>query len=597
MNKFYLVICLIFQVVIANGQPPSFKYHPSATFKIGRGFNLLNFSEPKRDFLESSVLDRQSRESSNISIRAITNESDLNEIQNFSSEVDASYLAFSASGALNLEKSYLYNKKQLAIAIIANASFGTEYLTKEVLTPEARSLTRNPKEFRNRFGDYYISGQKLGQTIIILCKISDVNEELKKNLTASLSGGISIGAFDASMSATFNEVMSQANRDRKLEYESYKLGSYNYEKDAEILNSLKGITDFNTTIASIQSILAAHLLKFNIDNASITEFFYSPFSNFGIPVVSPNSYMNVRFQKLKVITDFYRRVQTDIELINEIKLLPYYSEYKFIGDNDYLDSAKTNLERYLLKLTQAHQNCLDKLCDLNKSSCCTLPTDENRYDDFFNPTKKINEIEENLSIAFSKYSRGPYEGLTMVNPNIINAEAYFVKTSYKIPDTKTDVTDIEPNIFDISPASTKKIRFVLAFEMIYPVVNPPNWGEYVPLIQILTATHISQRATLVINRDGSKVGSSASYSGSFTAPINFDLPFNNDPIGAFDPNNQSAGLGISKRFYWASDWKNETEAAPVDNLIFQYTGLVNSIRNINLNSVKIKNYTFKVEVQ
>lgn len=566
------------------------KYHPKATLLFGRGFNLLNFSDTKKDFLlDNFTITRQERIESSITLKAITTEEKLDELLDYSVEMDATYLGFSASGNLNVSKSYIYNKKQLLLAFIAKISFGKEFLRNEELTTEAKGLIMNPEEFHNRFGNFYVAGQKREQLVVILCKISEVDENIKKTLSAQLDAGISLGALDFNTTATINQTFEKAFNEKKIDFESYKLGKFDFEKDVEILDYLntenkeKG---FNEGIKTIKSILTTHLKSFDIKNASVTEFYIGSFKNFGVPENIILSDTKIRYQKLQEVSRLYKRIQTSLNTISEILKLPYYSTYANPCDGYFLEATTQELNRMITRIRIKHQECMEKSCETNTAGCCEPPKFENTNSpllfDYISYNKYLYDLEEELRTAYSKYSFLPYASLNYNHDVSVDLPPGY---EFNVLGTEQLQTFnwIDPNRFGLNKRSRNNIRFKITMTLEWPIIDVNNPNRYIPQFEFS------------IFRNGESILQESP--NGFSCMESVPMPiksyvFPADYIGGrlFQPYNNTHPVGVHRELSFTTEQFPESAYGNIKNIQLKYLTLSDVpyiIRNFPVRIIKM----------
>jgi hypothetical protein len=128
-------------------------------------------------------------------IRRVENTQELNDTLAISASISGSYGLFSASASSQYVTETSVHQYALYFLINAFVANSEQQVKSFKLNSTARTLP--PKEFRNRFGNYFVQGVITGGSLMALLELSTdsrkTNQQISASTEASYSGGFSIG--------------------------------------------------------------------------------------------------------------------------------------------------------------------------------------------------------------------------------------------------------------------------------------------------------------------------------------------------------------------------------------------------------------------
>jgi hypothetical protein len=348
---------------------------------LGNGFDISNPAELKQRAFESSesIYDEESAETS-ISYSIVHNQKEFQRQIEKDVSINARFLSVSTSASFELSDEIYTSDNYTTIIFKANSNFGSKGLESYNLKPEAKALidSSNYDLFIERYGTHYV--QKISTGIELSFFISFENSYYEVDENNSAEGNIGVSIINSELS--INNALKKAINEKALHVQIYSNGP----KDA--ISSLSDIIRYSDNpIEQIQSDISNYLKEFNRSSSKTIGYFYSPFSQYGIP----KSKINWNIIREKNLID----IKTEYELAssNYNILLSNRNECIYIKGKDDVkksfDSILVNYKAYLDSIIKCHNKCLDLSDSYYNSQIFNMTFDENPY---YNLVGKLMEI-------------------------------------------------------------------------------------------------------------------------------------------------------------------------------------------------------------
>jgi hypothetical protein len=348
---------------------------------LGNGFDISNPAELKQRAFESSesIYDEESAETS-ISYSIVHNQKEFQRQIEKDVSINARFLSVSTSASFELNDEVYASGNFTTIIFKANSNFGSKGLESYNLKPEAKALIDSSKYdlFIEKYGTHYV--QKISTGIELSFFISFENSYYEVNENNSAEGNAGISFINSELS--INKALMKANNDNALHVQIYSNGP----KDA--ISSLSDIIRYSENpIAQIQIEISKYLKEFNRSSSKTLGYFYSPFSQYGIP----KSKINWNIIREKNLID----IKTEYELAssNYNILLSDRNECIYIKGKDDVkksfDSILVSYKTYLDSIIKCHNKCLDLSDNYYSSQIFNMTFDEKPY---YNVVGKLMQI-------------------------------------------------------------------------------------------------------------------------------------------------------------------------------------------------------------
>lgn len=405
-QRLLLLLALVFNVINhANAQSTCVfdaNYFDSDNtappIKIGKGFHINDIYKQTRSCFTSESsnpnnLTAQQVGGQKTSIRLFytkTNEQ-YNSLRTQGHSGKVSFLNLFSFGGKKLEEysnKEIQNKERLVFK--ATVDFGIYSFDNEpTLTNDAKSFIEQKQlqDFVKMFGTHYISGiRKESSVHVVLIKESE-NNESESSENSSTNAGIKIpykgsGSLEVESGNWINQELQNNKYSVSIEIYGPSLDKNDIQgKIEDILNG--NIEDKSNAIAGIID----GALK-NISEPSqglITQFYYSPFSLYGLDGIYWDERKQADLTKInEAIIDVYS-AKTEMDeiisgsgkqqLISELEQVKLDEEYVNRVTKQYdeiipaMRKLRSSAERYLGELETMYKKCSDVYCE-NNTTCC-----------------------------------------------------------------------------------------------------------------------------------------------------------------------------------------------------------------------------------
>lgn len=381
MKTFIVILSLTLEFLFSTqsfSQEQFFFYHPMvAPLDIGSTFDLFNIGESKATkFFKDFSIKSDSAQKSNIYISVLsTKESFMNTFK-FDSKLDAGFLGFSAEAKLSIDENQLYSKNSLTLCLIGNIDFGKQGIYDATVYDSVKRFAKeNPVDFKSGYGEYFVSGIKRDQVIMLLLTITDINEKEKKQIFGDLkiNAGTPI-VFHSNLYASFNRLFERFNSTNRIVLRAITSGKNDYKEYPQlitnILTAYEDSKDKNFSVAATSALTTYMSKNFSFQNSNISGYFYSDLSQYGY-LDKKYFYKGYRkFEKYTRIALAYKNVTTSQKLLDGIKESPIY-DYLSFEDSVFLTNEMATIEAKKDNLSEEINNC--KLDSCKKiSECCNL---------------------------------------------------------------------------------------------------------------------------------------------------------------------------------------------------------------------------------
>lgn len=362
-----------------NSEPP---------IKIGRGFHINDIYRQTRSCFttETSSMSKLTAQqtggrTTSIKMFYTRTNSEYNDLKRRGRSGKVCFLNLFSLGGQKLSEyanTTVHDKERLLLTI--NVDFGVYTFDKEpVLLPEAKSLISQNKlqDFVNMYGTHYISGVRKENSItVVLTKTQSVrNTSTGDNYSidagAALPGRGS-GSFEIEDEQWINERLTNASYDVKLEVKGPSVDQIVMQQ--EIVQILRG--DEHDKLGAISKLLRSTVLGLNNSSqAMITQYYYSPFSLYGLQGIHWDQQRESKLTK-----------------INEAVILVYAAKSKLgelvkpSGKRQIENELRTNNipQEYISRISAAYNNALPALNSLYKTADGYLQRLQNKYSECSN---------------------------------------------------------------------------------------------------------------------------------------------------------------------------------------------------------------------
>lgn len=412
----------------------------------GKGFNINDLYKPTRSCFTSESTDsknlvqRDASATTKLSIFYIRTNKEFTDYKSRGSSASISALSLFTVGSQNLVEYMTKNSLESERIIFkATVDFGTFSFNKEpVLTAEAKALITQNKlqDFVKMYGTHYIDGVRKGNSITVILK------KVKETRTASSGTSYSEGI---SGSIPFKGSVSIGSQDR--DWANRELRTSRFDISVEIVGPTIDQSTIQSDISSILSgneqnkidaiskIINGALNNLSdVNKASITQYYYSPFSLYGLDGI----YWDDKKQKqLMKINEAAIQVYSAKFMLDELiapggkdQLAARYLNDK-ISDrnrqsfietyNEILPNLRTldqEAEKRLSELEERYTKCSDVFCP-NNPDCCdneAYITELTNYD--FH--SRVDMEMEKIKVLVKEINRPECEKLQIGTIRIIN---------------------------------------------------------------------------------------------------------------------------------------------------------------------------------
>ncbi|WP_121314431.1 hypothetical protein [Flavobacterium sp. 102] len=432
MRQFRLTILAAFIMVCSNVFSQSTCVFDATYFnndnaapslRIGKGFHINDiYKQTKNCFKTETIalnkLTSQQVGGKKTSIRLFytKNNKDFNDYKSRGTSGSISFLnLFVMNGKKLDEYATATIEEEERLIFTANVDFGIYSFNKEpLLTDEANNLVKQKKvkEFVNLFGSHYISGIRKESSIVVILTKNDIEKNYAYNSKNNL-GVKGTVPFKAKGSLEIENGDWVNNQLKNSSYSvSVEINGPAIEQSV-IQNKINAILNGNTNnkADAIAEIIGSAVKNIADPNqSSITQYYYAPFSLYGLEGINwdakkqgeltklnetlVNLYRNKSFinnlvdnSSIDEIINEYRQKQASVEVLNSVQRKSQETIENLRGYGSELDGL-------MAKIEEKYTACSDIFCTVN-SDCCS----NNEFISNINKLNFDNKIKEEL-VAF-----------------------------------------------------------------------------------------------------------------------------------------------------------------------------------------------------
>lgn len=396
-NLFFLFLLLTGMNAV--GQTNYFDSHPyAAALSLGKSFDIYNTSNIIGSEIFKEFKARKSNEeNSKIFISILTSKEAVMKTLRIDGNLDATFDLDIFSAGLNwgvdISEKSIFASNSVTLCLSAVTDYGNEIIKDPKLSDEAIRLLNSPQLFKQKFGEYYVSGQKREQIVYLFITINNISEEYKREIIANIGGGLQVPIlFDGQISYNFNSIIEKSKKIGRVNEAAIIFGKNTYSSVPDLVSKL--LLEYETThdysVSALKALSEYMDKNFEYKNSSTTRYFYSPLSQFGYRDDLYFDRENRKFEKYSKIKQLYSSLKNLERKINLVKTSPLYdmvSPY----DEDLIQAWSSATENNLDKLSESIALCKGSSCD-DYSNCCKSPV--------------IDEQEPNIIVdeLFAKYN-------------------------------------------------------------------------------------------------------------------------------------------------------------------------------------------------
>lgn len=357
-------------------------YHPNAAgLALGKSFDLFNPSTAfASDIFKTYKTIQSGRTTQDVYMSVIDNKQSYRNTLHIDASLDASFLSlFSANASYTKDETQLFNENSLTICLQGIADFGNYTITEPELNAGVRELASQPEIFKQTYGEYYVSSVHKEQILYVFITLNNISQSLKQQMSAELGGGGGIASiFSADAQFRMNKIMEQFKNSK-----AFTIRVKSFGKNVLTELPITAITDdffrngdFSST--TYNSIIRYINTYFTPENSSVSEYYYSPLSQFGY---RNDDYFNKIFRKYKKYINLCQEYNKYNLLENEAKQITEFRTYSIrtSADETFIKNARKVIGTRLDDLTDALSACRQNECS-SLSQCCNIKDIEQSID-------------------------------------------------------------------------------------------------------------------------------------------------------------------------------------------------------------------------
>jgi hypothetical protein len=408
------------------------KNNSAPPIKIGKGFHINDIYKQTRSCFttESSNTNNLTAQQiggkkTNIRIYYTKTNEEFNSYKNRGFSGRVSFLNLFAMSGLKLEE---YSETSInteeRLIFTANVDFGNYFFESEpTLIPEAKNLIdqNQLQDFVKIFGTHYINGVRKASSIsVILTKVSSKLEEFGNN-TSTMQANSNIpfkgsGSFEVENLTWTNKQLNENNFSVLVEINGPEIDQNRIQ--TQIYAIITGDED-NKTKAISEIIGSAIKNISDPDQSSITQYYYAPFSLYGLDGIFWDEKKQIQLIKINEAVLYVFSAKSRLNELISIKGKEKFlddlrqnnvpKEYFSIVTSKYyeiipiLESMNKDVDKYLKSLEYRYINCSNVLCP-GSDDCCN--------NEFY--------LKEIYKYNFNQLIEQELEKILVVERNIIN---------------------------------------------------------------------------------------------------------------------------------------------------------------------------------
>lgn len=341
------------QIDLSSAPPESeayyYDFHPLSTLRLGGSFDPNHLDEGKISPIEKFDTIRPEGYTGAIQtqfdLHMVSSAEQLQRVVQFDAKTSVRYFRVKGNARFSSLNSYTFNKEDINLVITARAEYPRRAITGYTFTKEAEDLMNEPRKFRRAYGTRVVTMERLGASVYVILKMSNVSTAMRKRIAADFGMQGKFGPVKVKVSAAFRNEFMKSNRESRTDFTLISTGDPAGLKSlAELFDSVKkqGV-DFDTLMNNIKK----YFEKMEPADAKPIGYFTTSIENLGLP---RQKLKDVLFSErlehaLSDVAEQYRVAQGEIGLINDLLALRHPGHV-------HLDAASVkNLQDGLKELT------------------------------------------------------------------------------------------------------------------------------------------------------------------------------------------------------------------------------------------------------
>jgi prophage maintenance system killer protein/ABC-type transporter Mla MlaB component len=382
---------------VANELPASEKYyydfHPLSSLVLGGTFDPNHLDEAKLSpirVLDTVRYEGKGSIQTNFDLHLVNSLEQLRKVVQFDAKTDVRYFRVKANARFSSLNSYSFDRNDITLVITARSEYSRRGFSKFEFTPQALDLLDNPKRFRKAYGTQVVTMERLGASVFVVLKISNVSSASRNRIQAGFGMQGKFGPVKVNVSTSFRKEVEKANRENRVDLTVVSTAdTLGVAGLAGFVNSLQATGyNFDTLMARISEYMAGITPEF----AKPIGFFTTSINNLGLP--KPRLQDVMFSQRLETalahVAEEYATAQSEqalaVDLVNGIH-----------PAHVYLDGNRRIAMLALLDTLKAQQ---DRLVDLQEKFV-------KKYDKL-DTDRRVRKVDEERGLRnWSKYLEVP----------------------------------------------------------------------------------------------------------------------------------------------------------------------------------------------
>jgi hypothetical protein len=346
------------------GDPRTYKYHPSLTLALGKGFNPADVLDSKPHFLKFTPVQIDAGTGvKNVEAYYVSSFEEFSTALSWDSKASASALGSKASFSTKFGLNAGYSDTSVIIVLHASADFGRFGIGQDYQLRDdaAQVLKDTPSDFLFRYGNRYVESERRGAAISIVLTLDNVSSSFKSSLKSSASAGGKFGPIKGSASTELAIEVSAAFKHGRASGSVFAAGA----QTAMLEQVLKGLgAGSSDPFAALTGALASTLAALDTNSGIPIQYYVADMKTMGVDDQLIDLWDDYRENLLRGFAEEYGEAVLEATLLREFaepdSVYGRLVRYAFGGGGvafiDKMIAGLSSLETYIAAVAKAHSD-------------------------------------------------------------------------------------------------------------------------------------------------------------------------------------------------------------------------------------------------